>query len=83
MRGPIPEPSGMFCDGNSRTATMKVKEFQPTHLPYATVPNVPQGDVIMEMPRTAMPAYYTDATQDHATFQGLYKFTSPFLPNPA
>ena len=64
-------------------ATMKVKEFQPTHLPYATVPNVPQGDVIMEMPRTAMPAYYTDATQDHATFQGLYKFTSPFLPNPA
>lgn len=64
-------------------ATMKVKEYQPTHLPFADVPNVPQGDVIMEMPSTAMPAYYTDITQDHATFQGLYKYTTPFLPNPS
>lgn len=64
-------------------ATMKVKEFQPTQLPYAAVPNVPQGDVVMEMPTTAMPAYYTDATQDHATFQGLYKFTNPILPTPS
>lgn len=64
-------------------ATMKVKEFNPTHMPYATVSNVPQGDVIMELPTTAMPQYYTDITQDHATFQGLYKNTVPFLPNPA
>lgn len=61
-------------------ATMKIKEYEPTHLPYATAPNVPQGDVIMEMPNSAMPDYYKDVTQDHATFAGLYKYTTPFLP---
>nr|QVW56791.1 MAG: structural protein VP1 [Phylloscopus inornatus ambidensovirus] len=55
-------------------ATMKVKEMNPTHLPYATVSNVPQGDVVMELLTTAMPDFNKNPADDGATFQGLYKY---------
>lgn len=58
-------------------ATMKVKEYNPTHLPYATTANVPQGDVIMQ--HSNIPPYYSNASDEGATFQGLHKNSASTL----
>lgn len=61
-------------------ATMHVKEFTPTHMPYATAPNVPPGDVIQFTNSADWPAPIRDASTDGATYAGLYPVSHNPLP---
>lgn len=61
-------------------ATMKVKEYTPTHLPYAGIPNVPQGDVLMELETTQCPPFNIDPRNQGATFAALHTNAIPALP---
>lgn len=62
-------------------ATMNVAEHTPTELPYAAVPNVPPGEVVISLPSSEIPQNYIDPENDHAPYAGLYKtFTGDILP---
>lgn len=60
-------------------ATMVVEEHLPTAWPYATRPNVPQGEVMQITPIDARPLALQDARLDGATFAGLYPVAAPSL----
>lgn len=57
-------------------ATMVVEEHVPTAWPYATVGNVPVGEVINWAPSAQRPAAIVDPRNDGATFASLYTNTS-------
>lgn len=62
-------------------ATMNVIEHTPTELPYASVPNVPPGEVVVSLPSSEIPQNYIDPENDHAPYAGLYKtFAGDILP---
>lgn len=62
-------------------ATMNVIEHTPTEFPYASVPNVPPGEVVVTVPSTEIPQNYIDPENDHAPYAGLYKsFEGDILP---
>lgn len=53
-------------------ATMKTTNRQPTAYPYASKPNVPFGENVVWNPLANRPSAIVNATQDGATFCGLY-----------
>lgn len=53
-------------------ATMHTNEHDPTAYPFATIPNVPLGDVIYYNTTTLLPAVNLNPRNDGATVQGLY-----------
>lgn len=62
-------------------ATMNVVEHTPTEFPYASVPNVPPGEVVISLPSSEIPQNYIDPENDHAPYAGLYKtFSGDILP---
>lgn len=58
-------------------ATMEVEEYQPTAWPYATVANVPVGEVMQFT--NIKPAVMSNPRNDGATFAGLYTVQTPSL----
>lgn len=60
-------------------AVMHVKEYTPTHLPYAKIPNVRAGNVIQTLQTGYVPGFYKDAGLDCATFNGLYPMADSIL----
>lgn len=65
-------------------ATMNVVEHTPTEFPYASVPNVPPGEVVVTLPSSEIPQNYIDPENDHAPYAGLYKtFAGDILPRAA
>lgn len=58
-------------------ATMEVEEYQPTAWPYATVANVPVGEVMQFT--SVKPAVMSNPRNDGATFAGLYTAQTPSL----
>lgn len=60
-------------------ATMKVVEYTPTHLPFANVANVPQGDCIFQNSMLDTTLLLQDPRNDGATFAGLYQNQKPDL----
>ena len=53
-------------------ATMEVYEHTPTAWPHATQPNVPLGENVLWINAANRPAAIVDASNDGATFAGLY-----------
>lgn len=60
-------------------AVMHVKEYTPTHLPHAKVPNVRAGNVIQTLQSSYVPGIYKDPGLDAATFNGLYPIGEAIL----
>jgi hypothetical protein len=58
-------------------ATMHTKEHDPTAYPYATIPNVPLGDVVYWTTNASRPAVNVNPRDDGATWAGLYTNTGP------
>lgn len=60
-------------------ATMTVEEYQPTAWPFATLANVPQGEVMQITNLANRPSALVDPRNDGATFAGLYPIGTPSL----